>query len=81
MRKNPQKRAELKGNVERYLRQEEGVATKQAYLNAMTASSTKHHNSHRTTRKPRAVAETSDEESAHKDDLGHSKEMKEEADG
>ncbi|KAL7614932.1 hypothetical protein Lser_V15G07570 [Lactuca serriola] len=35
MGKKPQTRAELKEKVERYLRQEESEATKQAYLNAM----------------------------------------------
>ncbi|KAL7603871.1 hypothetical protein Lser_V15G20002 [Lactuca serriola] len=41
MGKKPQTRAELKERVERYLRQEEGEAAKQAYLNVMT---TKRHN-------------------------------------
>nr|KAJ0210057.1 hypothetical protein LSAT_V11C400196130 [Lactuca sativa] len=40
MGKKPQTRVELKERVERYLRQEEGEAAKQAYLNAMT---TKHY--------------------------------------
>nr|KAJ0218881.1 hypothetical protein LSAT_V11C300127070 [Lactuca sativa] len=40
MGKKPLTRAELKERVERYLRQEEGKATKQAYLNAMA---TRHH--------------------------------------
>ena len=35
--KKPQTRIELKENVERYLRQEEGEVYKQAYLNAMAA--------------------------------------------
>ncbi|XP_023771606.1 uncharacterized protein LOC111920247 [Lactuca sativa] len=41
MGKKPLTRAELKERVERYLRQEDGEAAKQAYLNAMTA---RHHN-------------------------------------
>ncbi|XP_023737234.1 uncharacterized protein LOC111885182 [Lactuca sativa] len=40
MGKKPLTRAELKERVKRYLRQEDGEAAKQAYLNAMT---TKHH--------------------------------------
>ncbi|KAL7603323.1 hypothetical protein Lser_V15G16837 [Lactuca serriola] len=42
MGKKPQTRAELKEKVERYLRQEEGVAMKQAYLTIM-ASLAKHY--------------------------------------
>nr|KAJ0216070.1 hypothetical protein LSAT_V11C300135490 [Lactuca sativa] len=41
MGKKPLTRAKLKERVERYLRQEDGEAAKQAYLNAMTA---RHHN-------------------------------------
>ncbi|XP_023763884.1 uncharacterized protein LOC111912382 [Lactuca sativa] len=37
MGKKPQMRSKLKDKVERYLRQEEREATKQAYLNAMSA--------------------------------------------
>lgn len=43
MGKKPQTRVELKEKVERYLRLEEGEAAKQAYLNAMTAPTTKQH--------------------------------------
>ncbi|KAL7593465.1 hypothetical protein Lser_V15G35586 [Lactuca serriola] len=46
MGKKPLTRAELKERVERYLRQEDGEAAKQAYLNAMTT--TKHHQSSHT---------------------------------
>ena len=52
---------------------------KQAYLSAMTASATKRHNSLSHHLETRVVEDTLSEGSAHKDFLGHSKEMKEEA--
>lgn len=41
MEKKPETRAELKEKVKCYLRPKEGEATKQEYLNAMTAPTTK----------------------------------------
>lgn len=43
MGKKPQMWAELNEKLEYYLRQEEGEAVKQAYLNAMTSPTTRHY--------------------------------------
>lgn len=76
--KKPQTEAELKENVGHYLRQEEGDAIKQAYLNTMTASATKHHSPsshHPETPSSSILAGTSDVGNAHKDILDLSKGM------
>lgn len=46
MGKKPKTRVELKEKVERYLTQEEGEATKQAYLNVMTTPMKRHNPPH-----------------------------------
>ena len=43
MGKKPQMREKLKEKVERYIRKEEGEASKQVYHNVMAAPATKHH--------------------------------------